>query len=204
MEIRWAVKEDLPQINQLITDHPESFVKAKTAADLNDKNKLLLVAVTKEKRIIGFAQADVQQSEERLDQRPSGPVLIKNSNRRRNTMSCLGNVIWFIFGGLIGGLSWLAAGILWCITIIGIPIGMQCFKIASLSFAPFGKEVIYHQSGMSLIVNIIWLIVSGLPIALAHVVSGILLCITIIGIPFAKQSFKLARLALMPFGAEIV
>lgn len=66
-------------------------------------------------------------------------------------MSCLGNVIWFIFGGLIGGLSWLAAGILWCITIIGIPIGMQCFKIASLSFAPFGKEVIYHQSGMSLI-----------------------------------------------------
>ena len=107
-------------------------------------------------------------------------------------MSCLGNVIWFIFGGLIGGLSWLAAGILWCIT------------IASLSFAPFGKEVIYHQSGMSLIVNIIWLIVSGLPIALAHVVSGILLCITIIGIPFAKQSFKLARLALMPFGAEIV
>ncbi|MCU2107403.1 YccF domain-containing protein [Enterococcus faecium] len=119
-------------------------------------------------------------------------------------MSCLGNVIWFIFGGLIGGLSWLAAGILWCITIIGIPIGMQCFKIASLSFAPFCKEVIYHQSGMSLIVNIIWLIVSGLPIALAHVVSGILLCITIIGIPFAKQSFKLARLALMPFGAEIV
>ena len=62
MEIRWAVKEDLPQINQLITDHPESFVKAKTAADLSDKNKLLLVAVTKEKRIIGFAQADVQQS----------------------------------------------------------------------------------------------------------------------------------------------
>lgn len=119
-------------------------------------------------------------------------------------MSCLGNVIWFIFGGLIGGLSWLAAGVLWCITIIGIPIGMQCFKIASLSFAPFGKEVIYHQSGMSLIVNIIWLIVSGLPIALGHVVSGVLLCITIIGIPFAKQSFKLARLALMPFGAEII
>ena len=119
-------------------------------------------------------------------------------------MSCLGNVIWFIFGGLIGGLSWLAAGILWCITIIGIPIGMQCFKIASLSFGPFRKEVIYHPSGMPFIVNIIWLIVSGLPIALAHVVSGILLCITIIGIPFAKQSFKLARLALMPFGAEIV
>ncbi len=105
-------------------------------------------------------------------------------------MSCLGNVIWFIFGGLIGGLSWLAAGVLWCITIIGIPIGMQCFKIASLSFAPFGKEVIYHQSGMSLIVNIIWLIVSGLPIALGHVVSGILLCITIIGDTICKAIFQ--------------
>ncbi|MCS8592163.1 MULTISPECIES: hypothetical protein [Enterococcus] len=75
MEIRRAVKEDLPQINQLITDHPESFVKVKTAADLNVKNKLLIVAVTKENRIIGFAQADEQQSEERLDHRPSGKLI---------------------------------------------------------------------------------------------------------------------------------
>lgn len=119
-------------------------------------------------------------------------------------MSCIGNIIWFIFGGLLGGLSWAAAGVLWCITIVGIPVGLQCFKLASLSFAPFGKEVIYTNNGVSLIVNIIWLIVSGLPIALGHVISGILLCITIIGTPFAKQSFKLARLALMPFGAEIV
>ncbi|HHD9695860.1 GNAT family N-acetyltransferase [Enterococcus faecium] len=85
MEIRWAVKEDLPQINQLITDHSESFVKAKTAADLNDKNKLLLVAVTKEKRIIGFAQADVQQSEERLDQRPSGKLIQHTLVTKENT-----------------------------------------------------------------------------------------------------------------------
>ncbi|EGP4746441.1 hypothetical protein CU026_0081 [Enterococcus faecium] len=85
MEIRWAVKEDLPQINQLITDHPESFVKAKTAADLNDKNKLLLIAVTKEKRIIGFAQADVQQSEERLDQRPSGKLIQHTLVTKENT-----------------------------------------------------------------------------------------------------------------------
>ncbi|GEL81065.1 hypothetical protein RV08_GL001417 [Enterococcus mundtii] len=122
----------------------------------------------------------------------------------KETMSCIGNIIWFIFGGLLGGLSWAIAGVLWCITIVGIPVGLQCFKLASLSFAPFGKEVIYTNNGVSLIVNIIWLIVSGLPIALGHVISGILLCITIIGIPFAKQSFKLARLALMPFGAEIV
>ncbi|HFD6463724.1 hypothetical protein Q3F40_09960 [Enterococcus faecium] len=80
MEIRRAVKEDLPQINQLITDHPESFVKVKTAAELHDRNKLLIVAVTKENRIIGFAQADEQQSdeqqsEERVDQRPAGKLI---------------------------------------------------------------------------------------------------------------------------------
>ncbi|MDT2596893.1 YccF domain-containing protein [Enterococcus dongliensis] len=119
-------------------------------------------------------------------------------------MSCLGNFIWFIFGGLIGGLTWCAAGILWCITIIGIPIGLQCFKFAQLSFAPFGKDVVYHTTGMNLLVNIIWLIVSGIPLALGHLISAGLLAITIIGIPFAMQSLKLARLALMPFGAQIV
>lgn len=119
-------------------------------------------------------------------------------------MSCLGNIIWFIFGGLVGGITWCLAGILWCITIIGIPIGLQCFKFASLSFAPFGKDVVYHTTGINLIVNIIWLIISGIPLAIGHLISAFFLCITIIGIPFAAQSLKLARLALMPFGAEIV
>ncbi|WP_427814693.1 YccF domain-containing protein (plasmid) [Enterococcus sp. 22-H-5-01] len=119
-------------------------------------------------------------------------------------MSCLGNIIWLIFGGLLGGLSWCVAGIFWCITIIGIPIGMQCFKLASLSFAPFGKDVIYQSTRMNLIINIIWLIISGIPLAIGHLISAALLCITIIGIPFAAQSLKLARLALMPFGAKIV
>ncbi|MGM0215856.1 YccF domain-containing protein [Enterococcus sp. AZ109] len=119
-------------------------------------------------------------------------------------MSCLGNIIWFIFGGLIGGITWCLAGVLWCITIIGIPIGLQCFKFASLSFAPFGKDVVYRTTGINLIVNIIWLIVSGIPLAIGHLISAFFLCITIIGIPFAAQSLKLARLALMPFGAEIV
>ena len=119
-------------------------------------------------------------------------------------MSCLGNIIWFIFGGFFGGLSWLLAGLLWCVTIVGIPVGLQCFKLASLSFWPFGKEVIDTGGGFSFIINIIWLIISGLPIALGHLVSGLLLTITIIGIPFAKQSFKLAGLALMPFGKQIV
>ncbi|MGX6969318.1 YccF domain-containing protein [Vagococcus bubulae] len=119
-------------------------------------------------------------------------------------MTFLGNIIWFIFGGFVGGISWFLAGCLWCITIIGIPIGLQCFKIAGLSFWPFGKDVIYTGSGLSFIVDIVWLIISGLPLAIVHLTSGIILCITIIGIPFGKQSFKLAKLALMPFGAQIV
>lgn len=119
-------------------------------------------------------------------------------------MSCIGNLIWMIFGGLIGDLTWCLAGILWCISIIGIPIGLQCFKFAALSFAPFGKDVVYRVTGVNFIVNIIWLIVSGVPLAIGHLISAALLCITIVGIPFAAQSLKLARLALMPFGAEIV
>lgn len=119
-------------------------------------------------------------------------------------MGFLGNIIWLIFGGLVGGLSWLLAGILWCITIIGIPIGLQCFKLASLSLWPFGKEVVYNGGGCSCLINLIWLLVSGFPIAVGHFISGVLLTITIIGIPFANQSFKLAKLALMPFGAEVI
>lgn len=119
-------------------------------------------------------------------------------------MQLLGNIIWFIFGGFVGGVSWLVAGCLWCLTIVGIPVGVQCFKLAGLSFWPFGKEVVYSDSSVSLLINILWLIISGLPLALGHLFSGILLYITIIGIPFAKQSFKLAKLALMPFGARVV
>ncbi len=119
-------------------------------------------------------------------------------------MGCLGNLLWFIFGGFLSGLSWFLTGILWCITIIGIPVGLQCFKFASLSLFPFGKEVVYGGGAGSLILNIIWLIVSGLPLALEHLVLGVVLCITVIGIPFGMQQFKLAKLALMPFGAEVV
>lgn len=119
-------------------------------------------------------------------------------------MGCLGNIIWLIFGGLVGAVAWFFAGCLWCITIIGIPIGLQCFKFASLSLAPFGKDVVYQGNGVSLILNILWLLVSGIPLAIAHIISAFFLTITIIGIPFAKQSIKLARLALMPFGAQII
>lgn len=119
-------------------------------------------------------------------------------------MGCLGNLLWFIFGGFFSGLSWFLTGILWCITILGIPVGLQCFKFSSLSFFPFGKEVSYGGGTGSLILNVIWLIVSGLPLAFEHLFFGVILCISVIGIPFGIQQFKLAKLALMPFGAKII
>ena len=76
-------------------------------------------------------------------------------------MSTIGNILWFLFGGLIGGLAWVLAGCLWCITIIGIPVGLQCFKFASLAFFPFGKEVVYGGGGFSFLVNLIWIIFFG-------------------------------------------
>lgn len=119
-------------------------------------------------------------------------------------MGCLGNLLWFIFGGFVSGLSWCLAGLLWCITVVGIPVGMQCFKFASLSFFPFGKDIRYGGGAGSLLLNIIWLIVSGLPLAVEHAVFGLVLCITVVGMPFGLQHFKLAQLALMPFGSDVV
>lgn len=119
-------------------------------------------------------------------------------------MGCVGNVLWFIFGGLILGLSWFFVGLVWCITLIGIPIGMQCFKLAGLAFMPFGKQVVYGGGGGSFILNIFWLIFGGFILAVEAVIVGLILCVTIIGIPFGMQCFKLAKLALMPFGAEVV
>ncbi len=118
-------------------------------------------------------------------------------------MGCLGNILWFLCGGVISGLSWLVLGILWCITIIGIPIGVQCFKFAGLSFFPFGKDVQYGGGAGSFLLNIVWLLVTGIPMALEHLTFGVALCVTIIGIPFGLQHFKLAKLALMPFGTEV-
>ena len=106
-------------------------------------------------------------------------------------MSCLGNLLWFLCCGLWQGLSWLLAGLL------------QCFKFASLAFFPFGKEVRYGGGTVSLLLNLIWILVSGIPLAVTAATNGILLCCTIIGIPFGLQCFKMAKLALMPFGTEV-
>jgi len=119
-------------------------------------------------------------------------------------MSFIGNVLWFLFGGLISGLSWILAGLVCCVTVVGIPLGLQCFKFASLSFFPFGKEIIYRGGMVSFLANILWIIFLGLPMAVEHLIIGCIWCVTIVGIPFGLQFFKLARLSLMPFGAEII
>ena len=125
------------------------------------------------------------------------------AEKGREKMSCLGNLLWFVFAGFWRGLGWLLAGVLWCISIVGIPIGMQCFKFARLSFCPFGTEVVYGGGAGSLLLNLIWILVSGIPLAVGTAVNGLLLCITIVGIPFGLQCFKLAKLALMPFGTNV-
>jgi uncharacterized membrane protein YccF (DUF307 family) len=121
-------------------------------------------------------------------------------------MSLLGNILWLIFGGLIAGLGYIVGGLLTCITIVGIPFGIQAMKIGVATFAPFGKQIVElpeANSPLRLILNVIWLVLFGWEIALAHATSALILAITIIGIPFALQHLKLIPLALLPFGRTL-
>lgn len=118
-------------------------------------------------------------------------------------MNFIGNFLWLIFGGLILSLCWFIIGLLWCITIIGIPVGIQCFKIAELALCPFGRTVEYGGGAVSFLLNILWIIFGGLELAVTSLIIGIILSITIVGIPFGIQCFKLAKLSLMPFSATI-
>jgi uncharacterized membrane protein YccF (DUF307 family) len=122
-------------------------------------------------------------------------------------MNTIGNLIWLLFGGLLSALGYFFGGLVLCITVIGIPFGMQCFKLAGLMIWPFGQRVISDSSSMgclTLVCNIIWLLFGGLWTALNHIFWGILLTITIIGIPFARQHFKLVEISLMPFGKRVI
>lgn len=119
-------------------------------------------------------------------------------------MSCFGNLLWFLFGGWLTALSWFLVGLLWCITIVGIPIGIQCFKFARLFLFPFGKEVQFAGGGGSVLLNVLWLLFGGLALAAEAAVIGLIYCITIVGIPFGIQYFKIAKLALMPIGSQIM
>ena len=117
-------------------------------------------------------------------------------------MKTLGNILWLLLTGFWLGISYAFLGLIWCITIIGIPFGKQCFKLAGLIFWPFGKDVDLNFAKHA-ILNILWIIFGGLGLCIGFFFSGILWCITIIGIPFGKQCFKFAKLSLMPFGATV-
>jgi len=120
-------------------------------------------------------------------------------------LSLIGNIIWIIFGGLIEAIGWLLGGIILSLTIIGIPFGLQCFKIAKVQLAPFGKEVVTtNDSGTNLLMNIIWIVFFGWEIAILNLISALIFALTIIGIPFAKQSIKLAKTSLLAFGKKII
>lgn len=117
-------------------------------------------------------------------------------------MKTIGNVLWFIFSGLVSGLSYFLLGLVWCITIIGIPFGKQCFKLARLCVWPFGTTVETDFSKHP-VANVIWMLLGGLELCVGFFLAGVVWCITIIGIPFGKQCFKLAKLSVMPFGATV-
>jgi uncharacterized membrane protein YccF (DUF307 family) len=122
-------------------------------------------------------------------------------------MNFLGNLVWLIFGGLLAAICYFFGGLVLCATIIGIPWGLQCFKLAGFVAMPFGLKVVSDssQSGcLSTLANIVWIICGGLASAIIHVVMGLLLSITIIGIPWGRQHFKLVEISLMPFGKRVV
>ncbi len=117
-------------------------------------------------------------------------------------MSFLGNVIWLIFGGLLAGLGYILGGLLLCLTIVGIPFGLQSIRLGVATLTPFGKEVVPEENGtgvLRMVFNVIWILLFGWEIALAHLTGALLLAITIIGLPFARQHIKLIPVALFPF-----
>lgn len=122
-------------------------------------------------------------------------------------MKFLGNILWFVLGGFLVSLYYFVVGLLFCITIIGIPFGLQLIKLAGFALWPFGHEIQPDANDggcLAIIMNVIWILVGGVEIAMLHLTFGVFLCLTIIGIPFGMQHFKMALLALIPFGKKIV
>jgi len=122
-------------------------------------------------------------------------------------MNLFGNIIWLIFGGVMAALGYFLGGIVLCVTVIGVPWGLQCFKLAGFVLWPFGKKVITDSDTMgclNIFFNLIWILCGGLYTAIVHIVMGAVLCLTIIGIPWGKQHFKLVEISLMPFGKKII
>lgn len=121
-------------------------------------------------------------------------------------MKFIGNILWLIMGGLVVSLYYALMGILFCITVIGIPFGLQLIKMAGLALWPFGRDVHSDTNDggcLAIIMNVIWIIFGGIEIAMLHIGFGIVCCLTIVGIPFGMQHFKMAILAFVPFGKKI-
>ncbi len=122
-------------------------------------------------------------------------------------MRLLGNLLWFLLAGLWLFLGYVGAGVVQCLTIIGIPFGIQSFKLALFAVWPFGRVIVTlpgDGGGLSCLGNIVWLVLGGFWLALAHVVAGLLLCLTIVGIPFGVACMRMAGLALAPFGKSVL
>ena len=127
-------------------------------------------------------------------------------NSYLSTMKFLGNILWLLLGGLVVSLYYAVVGLLYCISIIGIPFGLQLFKMAGLALWPFGHDVQPDTNDggcLAILMNVIWILCGGIEIALLHVGFGVFCCLTIVGIPFGIQHFKMALLALIPFGKKI-
>ncbi len=121
-------------------------------------------------------------------------------------MKTIANLIWFILSGVWLGIAYVVAGVVACLTIIGIPFGIQSFKLAGYVMWPFGRTLA-ESSGHRFskgVMNVIWIIVGGIWLAITHVLLGALLCLTIIGIPFGIKNFSMAKLALFPFDYSVV
>lgn len=121
-------------------------------------------------------------------------------------MKFLGNILWLVLGGLLVAFYYWIVGLLTCITIIGIPFGIQLIKMGTFALWPFGHEVTSGPSDsgcLAIIMNVIWILIGGVEIAVFHLMFGVLCCVTIVGIPFGLQHFKMAFLALVPFGKQI-
>ena len=127
-----------------------------------------------------------------------------SAGERKRFMRFLGNILWFVLCGIWLALFWSVVGLLWCVTIVGIPVGLQCFKFAGLMLAPFGRQVLIGTRPSSVLLNLLWLVFGGVELAASAAVMGLVLCVTVVGIPFGLQCFKFASLALLPFGAHIV
>jgi uncharacterized membrane protein YccF (DUF307 family) len=122
-------------------------------------------------------------------------------------MKIIGNIIWLIFGGIIIAVEYFIGSIILMITIVGIPFGLQTLKMASLSLWPFGRTSrvgATSQGCLNVVMNVLWLLCGGIWIAITHAFFGVLLSLTIIGIPFGKQHFKLTEVAINPFGRRIM